>query len=224
MQRSVMPNLGSEIHLHRIQFRLISGQSIFGFIKSFGSSLDQLALRGEDDPTIDDLGDQIKATALIPDTHLIPGLWKIDGYTGISKTIQKNFIVMRGQPDDPSPANYYEFPYDWRRDNRVASRHLKDLIERQLPVWRAFRNAPDAKVIIMAHSMGGLLARHYLEVMEGWPNCRLLVTFGTPYRGALDYLANGYKNVLLFIGRGGACKTSFCCNMTFVGAETLCVT
>jgi hypothetical protein len=44
--------------------------------------------------------------------------------------------------------------------------------------------------------MGGLVARYYLEVLEGWRTTRALVTFGTPYRGslnALNFLANGYK-------------------------------
>lgn len=44
--------------------------------------------------------------------------------------------------------------------------------------------------------MGGLVARHFLECMEGWKDTRALVSFGTPYRGslnALDGLANGIK-------------------------------
>jgi hypothetical protein len=48
--------------------------------------------------------------------------------------------------------------------------------------------------------MGGLVARYYLEVLEGWRDCRALFTFGTPYRGslnALDFLANGYKKAFV---------------------------
>jgi hypothetical protein len=44
--------------------------------------------------------------------------------------------------------------------------------------------------------MGGLVARHYLEVLGGWRDARALITFGTPYRGslnALDFLCNGFK-------------------------------
>jgi hypothetical protein len=44
--------------------------------------------------------------------------------------------------------------------------------------------------------MGGLVARHFLEVLEGWGHTRVLVTFGTPYRGslnALEMLANGLR-------------------------------
>jgi hypothetical protein len=52
----------------------------------------------------------------------------------------------------------------------------------------------------MAHSMGGLVSRYYLEVLEGWRDSRALFTFGTPYRGsvkAVDFLANGYKELFL---------------------------
>jgi Lecithin:cholesterol acyltransferase len=45
---------------------------------------------------------------------------------------------------------------------------------------------------------GGLVARYYLECLEGWRYARKLITFGTPYRGslnALDYLSNGYGKI-----------------------------
>jgi len=49
---------------------------------------------------------------------------------------------------------------------------------------------------LIAHSMGGLVARYFLEVLDGWRNTKALITFGTPYRGALgalDALTNGVK-------------------------------
>jgi pimeloyl-ACP methyl ester carboxylesterase len=173
----------------------ISGQAAWKLISSLGSAVDDLHLKG-DDPEVDDLGDGIRATRLIPDVHLIPGLVKIDGYSAISQLIQDNFKVRFGRLDYPEPANFYEFAYDWRRDNRVAARKLKQLIDRQLPLWR--QSCPKAKVILIGHSMGGLIARYYLEVLEGWRYCKALITFGTPYRGslnALDFLANGYKKL-----------------------------
>lgn len=122
---------------------------------------------GGDDPNVDDLGDGIRATRLVPDAHLIPGLVKIDGYSAMVRLITDTFKVQRGSIDDDGPANFFEFPYDWRRDNRVAARQLKTLIDRRLSQWRAFSGADDAKVILLAHSMGGLVARHYLEMLDG---------------------------------------------------------
>jgi triacylglycerol esterase/lipase EstA (alpha/beta hydrolase family) len=78
----------------------------------------------------------------------------------------------------------------------VNASRLKNFLEKQLPLWREHTGLKDAKVIFLAHSMGGLVARYYLEVLEGWQDCKALVTFGTPYRGsmnAIDFLANGYK-------------------------------
>ena len=57
--------------------------------------------------------------------------------------------------------------------------------------------------MLVGHSMGGLVARHYLEVLDGWRDTRMLVTFGTPYRGslnALDFLCNGFKKKIGPIG------------------------
>lgn len=54
--------------------------------------------------------------------------------------------------------------------------------------WRAMSGAQDAKLILVAHSMGGLVSRHFLEVLDGWRDTRALLTFGTPYRGSVNAL------------------------------------
>ena len=177
----------------------ISGQIAWKTLTRAGSSLQQLILE-EDDPEADELGDGIKATQLMRDAHLVPGLVKIDGYSRLSRLITDNFAVIHGSTEGDNPANFFEFPYDWRRDNRVAARLLKRLIDQRLLQWRKYSGAVDAKVILLVHSMGGLVARYYLEVLEGWQDCRALITFGTPFRGsvnALHYLANGYKKLFL---------------------------
>jgi pimeloyl-ACP methyl ester carboxylesterase len=146
---------------------------------------------GNDDLVKDDLGDGITATELMPDAHLIPFYWKIDGYTAIRKAIQDYFDVRQG-------TNYFEFPYDWRRDMRYSAGSLAKFIEPRIEQYRRLNK--NAKVIFLAHSMGGLIARYYSEVLEGWKNCRALITFGTPHRGsikALDFLANGNKNLIV---------------------------
>ena len=177
-----------------------SFSAIFRAVTSLGQNLKQMALRG-DDPERDDLGDGIRAVRLIPDAVVVPGFFKIDGYsyTRLSKMIKSRFRVTEGSIDlsvNPyPPANFFEFPYDWRRDNRVAARLLGKVIETRLAQWRAHVGG-DAKVILLAHSMGGIVARYYLEVMGGFQDCKALFTFGTPYRGALkalNYLANGWR-------------------------------
>jgi pimeloyl-ACP methyl ester carboxylesterase len=177
----------------------LSGQAFWEFAKRIGASLQDLILKG-DDPELDDLGDGIKATRLVQDAHFIPGLAKIDGYTAVAERLKREFNLVPGSIDSNQPANYFELPYDWRRDNRVAARQLDRLIQQKLPTWQEFSGAKTAKVILIAHSMGGLIARYYLEVLGGWQTCRALITFGTPYRGSvnsLNFLANGYKKSFL---------------------------
>jgi pimeloyl-ACP methyl ester carboxylesterase len=137
---------------------------------------------------VDDLGDGITAPEVIRDVHLIPGLWKIDGYTKMLRYIEETFDVTRGR-------NLFEFPYDWRRDNRVAARRLQRQAYEWLDAWRASSGAADAKLVLVGHSMGGLISRYFLECLDGWRDTRVLVTFGTPYRGslnALGTLVNGH--------------------------------
>jgi hypothetical protein len=166
----------------------ISGGALISALSTLGGSIQDLKL--EQDPIdVDDLGDGITAPEVIRDVHLIPGFWKIDGYTKMLRYIEETFDVTRGR-------NLFEFPYDWRRDNRVAARRLERQGRTWLNEWRGSSGASDAKLVLVGHSMGGLISRYFLECLDGWRDTRTLVTFGTPYRGslnALDTLANGLK-------------------------------
>jgi len=170
----------------------VSGGALLGALLTLGRNVQSLKL-AEDPPDVDDLGDGITAPEIIRDVHLIPGFWKIDGYTKMLRYIEETFDVTRGK-------NLFEFPYDWRRDNRVAARRLQRQSREWLASWRQSSGARDAKLVLVGHSMGGLISRYFLECLDGWRDTRTLVTFGTPYRGslyALDTLANGKKIKLL---------------------------
>jgi pimeloyl-ACP methyl ester carboxylesterase len=165
-----------------------SGRTLAGSLFTRGRNLRRALTLGDDPPDQDDLDDGVVADALISDLHLLPGLWKIDGYSKVADTILSRFDVTEGE-------NFFRFPYDWRRDNRVAARKLARESHGWLKRWRERKN-PHAELILVAHSMGGLVSRYFLEVLEGWKDTRALVSFGTPYRGslnALDTLANGMK-------------------------------
>ena len=153
-----------------------------------GQFYDDLAL-ARDSATEESLGDGITAEKVIPDLHLFPGLWKIDGYTKVSDYIRQEFEVEEGR-------NFFSFPYDWRRDNRFSARMLQKKTADWLRTWRQGSGKADAKLILVGHSMGGLVSRYFLEVLEGWRDTRALITFGTPYRGAVNAvnsLSNGEK-------------------------------
>lgn len=136
--------------------------------------------------TIPDLGDGVTSNRLAGDAHLVPGLWKVDGYYKVGQFLRKRFGLVAGE-------SYFEFPYDWRRDNRVAAHRLAASCTQWLAARR--QQHPDARLVLLGHSMGGLVSRYYLEVLGGWRDTRRLVTFGTPFRGSLnavDFAANGF--------------------------------
>jgi pimeloyl-ACP methyl ester carboxylesterase len=157
---------------------------------SAGRTLQDLKLE-DDPPDVDDLGDGVVATRVVSDVHIFPGLWKIDGYTKVAQRLGRTFGLELG-------TSWFEFPYDWRRDNRVAARKLKRAAEGWLE--RRRQTHPDAKIVFVGHSMGGLISRYYIEVLGGLEHTRALITFGTPYRGslnALDTLSNGLRKLPL---------------------------
>jgi hypothetical protein len=154
------------------------GRALF----SRGGSIQSLALASDGST-----GDGVKATRLLPDAHLVPFLWKIDGYAELSAYIQSRLEVVPGE-------NFFEFPYDWRLDNRISAQRLRSSTMDWLENRR--RRHSDARLILIGHSMGGLVARHFLEKLGGWRHTKMLVTLGTPHRGsmkALDFLANGLR-------------------------------
>ncbi|MGG6297887.1 esterase/lipase family protein [Leptolyngbya sp. AN02str] len=194
--------LGSVLQKDGKDLWAVSGKAVWQLFTDTSETIRNLKL-DQDSPDAEHLDDGITATRLMQDAHLIPGFWKIDGYTRTARLITDHFDVFPGDiyndPDD-RPANFYQFPYDWRRDNRANARILKRLIDKRLQCWREHSGVTDAKVILLAHSMGGLVSRYYLEVLDGWQDSRALFTFGTPYRGSLNavnFLANGYKKLFL---------------------------
>jgi len=167
-----------------------SAAAVLHGLLSGGRSIQDLLLEN-DDPALDDLGDGVRATRLVDDVHLFPGLWTIDGYTKVAERLCQRLKLEPG-------VSYFTLPYDWRRDNRVAARRL----QRESAVWLAARRKkhPDAKMVLVAHSMGGLVSRYFLEVLSGWRDVRTLVSFGTPYRGSLnavDTIINGARKLNL---------------------------
>lgn len=188
----VLPGIiGSVLQKNGRDAWAVSGGAGLRALFTLGGSIQDLRLT--DDPEgVDDLGDGVTAPRILPDLSIIPGFWKIDGYGRVTKTIRDEFDVTLGR-------NYFEFPYDWRRDNRVAARSLANSAHTWLKEWRDHSGNDEAKLILIAHSMGGLISRYFLEVLEGWKDTRLLLTFGTPYRGslnALSFLAKGMKKKL----------------------------
>jgi pimeloyl-ACP methyl ester carboxylesterase len=180
--------LGSVLARDKKDVWAVNGGAALRALLSLGKNIKRLQL--DDDPIdADDLGDGVTAPRLMPDVHLVPGLWKIDGYTKIETSLAAQYDLEKGK-------NYFPFPYDWRRDNRVHAARLARESKKWLADWREHSGNKDAKLILLGHSMGGLISRYYLEALDGWRDTRALITFGTPFLGsinAVNYLHHGMK-------------------------------
>jgi len=161
-------------------------------VLSRGESLAALRLVG-DSPTEDDIGDGILAPRLVDAVHMIPGLWKIDAYGPVLVNLRARLTLEPGE-------NYYEFPYDWRRDIRHSARRLGREIEGRLRRWRERSGNAEAQVVLIAHSLGGLVSRYYLECLGGWVDARSLLTLGTPHRGAMSALKSTVNGMSKGVG------------------------
>jgi pimeloyl-ACP methyl ester carboxylesterase len=76
------------------------------------------------------------------------------------------------------------FAYDWRRDVRACAQALRDRLSQA--------DLPGRRIGIVAHSMGGLVARYCLEKLGAPDNVRieLLALLATPHLGAPAALQN----------------------------------
>jgi pimeloyl-ACP methyl ester carboxylesterase len=132
---------------------------------------------------------------------LFRGLLGSDFYGAIIETLERQGGYLRGEPGRPAEAGrrrYYIFPYDWRQDNVVTARKLDALIEQ---IRRDYGD-PRLKVDIVAHSMGGLITRYYIQYgvtdvldgndfpanFSGADKIRTAILLGTPNLGSVNAL------------------------------------
>lgn len=136
--------------------------------------------------------DGVRATQPIRSLHLIPGLWSpVTGYDGLLDFLRSpRFQFVEADPREPGRIpNLIPFAYDWRLSNRYNGRRLAEVALAALERWRRQPGLGDAKLVLVCHSMGGLVARWFAEREGGADAIRALVTIGTPHRGALRALS-----------------------------------
>lgn len=147
--------------------------------------------------TGDEPDPRVQPVAVMPDLHMLGGLWTVHlGYSVLCTWLQRQFDLIPVTDGGP-PGNLLTFPYDWRLSNRYNGEKLFTKAEPVLDRWRRRAGTPaDAKLILICHSMGGLVARWFLQECGGAAMTRKLITMGTPYRGALkalEQLGNGVR-------------------------------
>jgi pimeloyl-ACP methyl ester carboxylesterase len=138
-----------------------------------------------------------RPAGLIRSQAPLPGWTVICGYDRLMATLGRlpGAVVDDGHPDRRvTDANVVAFPYDFRKSVADAAERLAADVAARLSGLTEKEQA--GRVIVVAHSMGGLVARYWLGPLGGWPACRALITLGTPHRGApkaLNMLAGGFR-------------------------------
>ena len=158
---------------------------------------------GDDHP-----GDGVEPVSLMPDVHVLPGIWTpVRGYDVLVDALGR---LGFHQNNGGQPPNLITFAYDWRLSNRWNGQRLASVVEPALEQLRARGGEfADARVVLICHSMGGLVARWYLEKCGGADVTRKLVTLGTPWRGTTDALEQLVNGVRKGIGPLGVDLTAF---------------
>jgi pimeloyl-ACP methyl ester carboxylesterase len=169
----------------------------------------------------DDLRLPVSANPLKVRDNLVPGdilrsvkfgiFPRIDVYDGLVKSLELKGGYHEDSWERPSASgakrSIYVFPYDWRLDNVGNAR----LLIRKLEQLRVKLKRPSLKFNVIAHSMGGIIARYAAMYGDAdlpalnakpaatWAGAKYfgkIILMGTPNEGsalALKHLVNGFS-------------------------------
>lgn len=129
---------------------------------------------------------RVRATGLLECAVALPVLGGVEPYGKLVRQLQT--IVAH-------PAALLTFAYDWRLPVRFNTGELAKAIRAHLDNWRknpashGGSGAPKAdgpaQLVIVAHSMGGLVARGLSLIPGATDDVRAIVTLGTPFYGSV---------------------------------------
>ena len=144
------------------------------------------------DPSVLDPNNELRPVRLIGPCSLI--CWQlITGYDGLLNGITKGLglsperVVTAGKELVDPYAPVVAFPYDFRRSVEQIANDLDRVVRER---------AQGRRVVLVAHSMGGLVAAWWWAFMSEGVDVDQIITLGTPFRGAakaLNVLVNGMR-------------------------------
>lgn len=105
---------------------------------------------------------------------IVPNLISFDQYNLLGDYLVEELGYERGK-------NFLEFAYDWRQDVRRSARELAQVIEG----W-----AVRGPITLIAHSLGTLVSRYYVEKLGGKSRVERLILIGGPHKGVPKIAAN----------------------------------
>ncbi|MEP6706588.1 MAG: hypothetical protein ABJC05_03665, partial [Pyrinomonadaceae bacterium] len=148
----------------------------------------------------------VKLARLVPEVYV---------YRGLLDALRQYGGYTEGDWNNPSPEGdrdtFYVFAYDWRRDNVESAR---ELVQRLESLKRKL-NRPDLKFNLVAHSMGGLIARYAAmygdtdlpagsvapsPTWTGAAHINRIIMFGVPNEGSADAFATILRGYSFTVG------------------------
>ena len=109
----------------------------------------------------------LDARGIVNQVVVVPGLFKLDQYSALTDYLRDSLGYEVGH-------DLLEFAYDFRQDNRRSAIALGAAIEQ----WNVAE-----PITIVAHSMGCLIARYYVERLGGKRRVERVVLIGGPHAG-----------------------------------------
>jgi pimeloyl-ACP methyl ester carboxylesterase len=116
----------------------------------------------------------IVARGIVDEVVVVPNLIKLDQYNRLGDYLVENLRYERGK-------DFFEYAYDWRQDVRRSAAQLGAYIDSL---------ALSQSVIIIAHSMGTIVSRYYIERLGGRKKVERAILMGGPHRGTVKVLAS----------------------------------
>lgn len=116
----------------------------------------------------------LEPRGLVDEVVVVPGVIKQEQYGGLIHYLEEALGYERGK-------DLLDFAYDFRQDVRISAQQLAVAVEN----WNV-----KAPVTIIAHSMGSLLSRYYVDRLGGHRRVERLVLLGGPMLGAPKTVLN----------------------------------
>ncbi|HVG28480.1 MAG TPA: hypothetical protein VM864_02040 [Pyrinomonadaceae bacterium] len=115
-------------------------------------------------PVLENNRDDLVADGIVTTARLVPKLERFSPevlvYRELLRALTTYGGYREGDWDNPLPGDdadtFFVFPYDWRRDNVETAQ----LLVRRIEELKRKLDKPDLRFNLLAHSMGGLVARY----------------------------------------------------------------
>ena len=109
----------------------------------------------------------LEARGLVNEVVIVPNLIKQDQYNALTDYLKESLSYEDGK-------DLLEFGYDFRQDNRESAKRLAAAVDE----WKV-----PGPITIVAHSMGCLIARYYVERLGGRSRVDRVIYLGAPHSG-----------------------------------------